>query len=96
MLTVSSDGAALPFGTMVWSAGLAPVKFTNQLASSLETGPGGRIVVDEFLNVHRQTAQQNAAGSVDVVADADVWAIGDCAINPAVPLPSAAKVMFCI
>eukprot|EP00041_Stephanoeca_diplocostata_P032782 m.1060515 g.1060515 ORF g.1060515 m.1060515 type:complete len:251 (-) comp24209_c0_seq88:3480-4232(-) len=78
-----SDGSVLPIGAMVWSAGVGPVRFTTGLAPQVEIGPGGRMVVDEFLNVRRKG---------DTAAYPDVWAIGDCAVNPAVPLPLAAKV----
>jgi len=39
-----SNGAQLLFGTMVWSAGLAPVKFSESL--EVEKGRAGRIVID--------------------------------------------------
>ena len=37
----------LEFGCLVWSAGLAPVKFVDK--SNLETGPHGRVLIDEYL-----------------------------------------------
>lgn len=43
-----ADGTELPFGTMVWSAGLAPVKFVEDSGLQLQRG---RIVVDEYLRV---------------------------------------------
>ncbi len=42
-----ANGSTMKFGCMVWSAGLAPIKFVER--SSLEKGRGGRIVVDEYL-----------------------------------------------
>ena len=42
-----ANGSTMKFGCMVWSAGLAPIKFVE--GSSLEKGRGGRIVVDEYL-----------------------------------------------
>ena len=42
-----ANGTTMKFGCMVWSAGLAPIKFVE--GSSLEKGKGGRIVVDEYL-----------------------------------------------
>ncbi|GAX22180.1 hypothetical protein FisN_19Lh240 [Fistulifera solaris] len=43
-----ADGTELPFGTMVWSAGLAPVRFVKDSGFQLQRG---RIVVDEYLRV---------------------------------------------
>ena len=48
---VLSDGSKLPFGTLVWSAGLKPVKFTDSLEGVLPKGKNGRILVDEYLRV---------------------------------------------
>ena len=43
-----SDGTSLPFGVMVWSAGLAQVKLVER-AAELRKGPTGRILVNKFL-----------------------------------------------
>ena len=72
--TVASfaDGTELPFGTMVWSAGLAPVKFVE--ASGLGLGKGGKVLVDQYLRVDGQRGR--------------VFALGDCAAvedGPALP-----------
>jgi len=77
---VMSDGTKLEFGTLVWSAGLAPVKFTENIKNVLETHPkNGRIVTDEYLRV------KNYEGSI--------WAIGDAAVNKeGPPLPQLAQV----
>lgn len=48
---VLSDGTKLPFGTLVWSAGLKPVKFTDTLEGTLPRAKNGRILVDEYLRV---------------------------------------------
>lgn len=48
---VLSDGSKLPFGTLVWSAGLKPVKFTNSLEGILPKAENGRILVDDYLRV---------------------------------------------
>eukprot|EP00501_MAST-03F_sp_TOSAG23-6_P001506 GSMAST32.ASY1.ANO1.1567.1 assembled CDS len=58
----SSD--EIPFGMMVWSAGLAPVKFVENLQVDKV---GGRIVVDNYL---RAVGTQN---------DGRIFAVGDCA-----------------
>ena len=47
-----SDGSFLPFGLMVWSAGLQPIKFVNGL--DFEKGPTGRIITDLHLKVRGQ------------------------------------------
>lgn len=76
---VLSDGSKLEFGTLVWSAGLSPVKFTDSLAEVFERSRNGRILVDEYLRV------QGYEGSV--------WAIGDAAVNESgTPLPQLAQV----
>lgn len=48
---VLSDGSKLPFGTLVWSAGLKPVKFTDALDDVLPKAKNGRILVDNYLRV---------------------------------------------
>jgi NADH dehydrogenase FAD-containing subunit len=70
----------LEFGCLVWSAGLAPVKFTSNSTNFIK-GPGGRIVVDEYLRV------VGPGGGVHSRA----FALGDCAIDPAKPLPPTAS-----
>jgi len=74
-----SDGTELPFGCLVWSAGLAPVKIMTSLqngAESLQSHPSGRMIVDGRMQVpgHEGT----------------IWAVGDCAIDPEHPLPPIA------
>lgn len=72
-----SDGTKLEFGTLVWSAGLAPVKFTDSVGDMFERSKNGRILVDDYLRV------KGYEGSI--------WAIGDAAVNEA-PLPQLAQV----
>lgn len=48
---VLSDGSTLPFGTLVWIAGLKPVKFTDALEGVLPRAKNGRILVDDYLRV---------------------------------------------
>eukprot|EP00804_Cyclotella_cryptica_P014445 CCRYP_004788-RC/>CCRYP_004788-RC protein AED:0.15 eAED:0.15 QI:537/1/1/1/1/0.8/5/131/401 len=69
------DGSEVNFGTMVWSAGLAPVKL---IANSNLPLHRDRVVTDDYLRV------PNTKGRV--------FAIGDCAVNPAVNLPPTATV----
>jgi NADH dehydrogenase FAD-containing subunit len=71
-----STGEALPFGMMVWSAGLAPTRFANGLG--LPKGAGGKLAVDEFLRVPGLRGR--------------VFALGDCAVNAEKPLPPLASV----
>ena len=73
-----SDGTSIEFGTMVWSAGLAPVKFTNTLDLPVHER-NGRILTDEYLRVRGH--------------EGSIWAIGDAAmIDTGVPLPQLAQV----
>ncbi|KAJ7520783.1 hypothetical protein O6H91_19G022600 [Diphasiastrum complanatum] len=56
-----SDGSVVPYGLLVWSTGVGASKFVRSL--QLEKSPGGRIGVDEWLQVPGLE---------------DVYAIGDC------------------
>lgn len=59
-----TDGRTIPATTLIWTAGTAP----NPLVAGLPVAKrGGRIVVDEYLEV------QGHPG---------VWALGDCALVP--------------
>jgi NADH dehydrogenase FAD-containing subunit len=77
-----SDGEPLEFGTMVWSAGLAPRTFTETLDNDIfERHPGNkRILVDEYLRVKGH--------------EGSIWAIGDASINEKgkIPMPQLAQV----
>jgi NADH dehydrogenase FAD-containing subunit len=75
---ILSDGSKLPFGTLVWSAGLKPVKFTDSLEDVLPRGKNGRILIDDYLRV------KGYEGSI--------WAMGDAAMNEEKPLPQLAQV----
>jgi NADH dehydrogenase FAD-containing subunit len=74
---VLSDGTRLPFGMMVWSAGLTPVKFIER-CSLPKHERGGRLLIDDTLRV------PGSAGRV--------FALGDCAANADIPLPPLASV----
>jgi len=71
-----SDGSSYPAGTIVWSAGLQPVKLVSETLSHLEKGPGGRLVVDECLRIKGVSS---------------VYALGDCAVSLTAPLPPIAQ-----
>jgi len=73
-----SDGTKLPFGTMVWSAGLAPVNFTNDVEGVLPRAPNGRIITDEYLRVKGH--------------EGSIWAIGDAAVCDTEPHAQLAQV----
>jgi NADH dehydrogenase FAD-containing subunit len=62
-----SDGSKLEFGTMVWSAGLAPRTFTENLTRVDKHARNKRILVDKYLRV------KGYEGSI--------WACGDAAVN---------------
>ena len=73
-----SDGSSIEFGTMVWSAGLAPVKFTDALPLPRHER-NGRILTDEYLRVKGH--------------EGSIWAIGDAAITETgIALPQLAQV----
>jgi NADH dehydrogenase FAD-containing subunit len=75
-----SDGSHLEFGTMVWSAGLAPRGFTESLDERIPRHPRNkRILVDDYLRV------KGFEGSI--------WAVGDAAVNETgLPFPQLAQV----
>lgn len=76
-----SDGTFLEFGTMVWSAGLAPRTFVEELDSQTFTKHPRtkRILVDEYLRVKGHEGR--------------IWAMGDAAVNETgIPLPQLAQV----
>jgi len=80
-----SDGTELEYGLMVWSAGLAPTVFTENLdsenldpADRVMRSRAGRIITDKYLRVKGREGQ--------------VWAIGDCAEIEDAPLPQLAQV----
>ena len=76
-----SDGTSLEFGTMVWSAGLAPRTFTTNLNADIfpKHPRNQRLLVDEFLRVKGH--------------EGSIWSIGDAAINETgVPMPQLAQV----
>ena len=81
--TVASlaDGTELPFGTMVWSAGLAPVKFIEHSGLKLERG---KVVVDKYLRVPNQHGRIIAMGDCASVKANDS--------EDAKPLPPTASV----
>ena len=78
---ILSDGSTLEFGTMVWSAGLAPRTFTQNLDETIfpRHPRNKRLLVDEFLRVKGH--------------EGSIWAMGDAAINEkGLPIPQLAQV----
>lgn len=76
-----SDGSHLDFGTMVWSAGVAPRDFTTDLDPTIiQRHPRTqRILVDDYLRVKGH--------------EGSIWAIGDAAVNESgLPFPQLAQV----
>ncbi|KAK6192799.1 hypothetical protein SNE40_004210 [Patella caerulea] len=71
------DGTILPCGLVVWSTGLAPRWFTQNLKVAKNTR--GQILTDSYLQV-----LEDKSGSV--------YALGDCADIADVPLPCTAQV----
>lgn len=84
-----ADGSELQFGTMVWSAGLAPVKFVQDSGLDLDRG---KILVDRYLRVPGQNGRVMALGDcakfaegegpplppTASVAEQQAYYIGDC------------------
>lgn len=65
-VAIFADGTELPFGTMVWSAGLAPVKFIE--SSGLELSRG-KVAVDEYLRVPGHKGRIFAMGDCSTPID---------------------------
>jgi NADH:ubiquinone reductase (H+-translocating) len=59
-----SDGTTIPTANLIWTAGTSPHPLLEQLACAKERG---RILVDEFLQVHGHDG---------------LWGLGDCAMVP--------------
>lgn len=74
-----SNGEKMPFGALVWSAGLAPVKFTEALDNGIfeRSKRGCRLLVDERLQIPGQ--------------EGTIWALGDAALCSVRPLPPIAQ-----
>eukprot|EP00298_Acanthocystis_sp_HF-20_P007391 c16999_g1_i1.p1 GENE.c16999_g1_i1~~c16999_g1_i1.p1 ORF type:complete len:472 (-),score=194.58 c16999_g1_i1:98-1513(-) len=81
---VLSDKTNLPFGMLVWSAGIKQIKLIERL--NFLKGKTGRILVDNYLRV----LPRNENDKTDFVNR--IYAIGDCAVNTEVPLTPLAKV----
>jgi NADH dehydrogenase FAD-containing subunit len=78
---ILSNGSSLEFGLMVWSAGLAPRAFIENLDETVfKRHPRTkRLVVDEYLRVKGH--------------EGSIWAMGDAAINETgIPIPQLAQV----
>eukprot|EP01060_Flectonema_neradi_P000782 TRINITY_DN10484_c0_g1_i1.p1 TRINITY_DN10484_c0_g1~~TRINITY_DN10484_c0_g1_i1.p1 ORF type:complete len:453 (+),score=63.81 TRINITY_DN10484_c0_g1_i1:41-1360(+) len=75
-----SDGGKLPFGMMVWSAGLQPTKFINSL--DFEKGPTGRILTDSHLRV-KGNERVFAFGDCAVMEDQPLPPIAQAALQEA-------------
>ena len=58
-VAILADGTELPFGTMVWSAGLAPVNFVKEAGLEMERG---RLIVDDYLRIPGEKGRIYAAG----------------------------------
>ena len=80
------EDSVLPFGCMVWSAGLQQVKFIDD-CDALPKGPTGRVLVDDQMRVE---GVAEAAG--DAGLEGRVYALGDCAANSRHPLAPTAQV----
>jgi NADH dehydrogenase FAD-containing subunit len=77
-VTHLSNGMEIPTGVMVWSAGLAQVKFV-QNEPQFTKGPGGRVLIDDHLMV------------MNPAADKRIFALGDCAVNTTAPMAPLAQ-----
>lgn len=76
---LTKSGKRFSAGLVVWSTGVGPSTLTKTL--DVDRTPTGRISVDPFLRVFRNGE-----------ALPDVFALGDCAANKELPLPTLAAV----
>mmetsp|Transcript_3694 Transcript_3694/g.4996 ORF Transcript_3694/g.4996 Transcript_3694/m.4996 type:complete len:127 (+) Transcript_3694:39-419(+) len=61
ILGKGDDTERISIGLLVWSAGLEPVKFVQSSFSQCRKGPGGRLVVDDYLMVQTDRNGKDAA-----------------------------------
>ncbi|RNF05960.1 putative NADH dehydrogenase [Trypanosoma rangeli] len=76
---ITKDGTVIRTGLVVWSTGVGPCALTKDL--DVDRTSRGRISIDDHLRVLRKG-----------VPIPDVYAIGDCAANEQLPLPTLAAV----
>ena len=90
---ILSDGSKIPFGALVWSAGLSPTKFVSN-CDVFEKGPTGRIMIDRFLRTSIRPAAlgQTQFASQGLGLGGRIYALGDCAANVEAPLTPLASV----
>ncbi|KAJ2341851.1 NADH:ubiquinone oxidoreductase, partial [Coemansia erecta] len=79
-LQVSHDGveAAIPYGTLVWAAGIRARPFAHTLRAKVpdvQTSARG-LIIDDFLRVR---------------GTSDIWALGDCTVSKNAPLAQVAS-----
>ncbi|KAL7580393.1 hypothetical protein ACA910_004418 [Epithemia clementina (nom. ined.)] len=103
-----SDGDSLEFGTMVWSAGLAPTEFVQNLgdansnntenkteeATNNTNDPIAKPTTTTIIERHPRTKRILVDNYLRVKGhEGSIWAIGDAAVNESgVPLPQLAQV----
>ena len=91
---VLQSGEAIPFGLLVWSAGIRPVQLIRSLPTALVAkSPQGRLLVDPCLRVLAPAAPAGTESSRRLLAGGRVFAMGDCAADAAKPLPALAQVL---
>jgi len=87
---VLQSGEVLPFGLLVWSAGIRPASLIRSLSSSLVSkSPQGRLLVDPFLRVLKAPS---SSSEQQLLGGGRVFAMGDCAVDARKPLPALAQV----
>jgi len=87
-----TDGSEVPYGTLVWSTGVGPTPFISGLPFEKHRG---RLSVDGHLNVRGSPSKGKDGLEVPGEVYNDVFAIGDCAVDPNCaqgPLPPLAQV----
>lgn len=100
------DEERMPFGMLVWSAGLQQVNFVQNLYSpSLEIRKDttGRLLVDEHMRVlvteetddeapMDDDDESESSSAASTLLGGRVYALGDCAADESAPLPPTAQV----
>ena len=76
---ILTDGSEVPYGTLVWSTGVGPTPFISGLPFEKYRG---RLSVDEHLNVRGSPSKGKDGLEAQGEVYNDVFAIGDCAVNP--------------
>eukprot|EP01038_Epipyxis_sp_PR26KG_P006913 gene6913-9466_t len=86
-VAILSSGSEIPFGLMVWSTGIKQIPMIQNIPNTdIAKLPNGRLALDPFLRLLKDSKNNKPVGK------GDVFALGDCAADQIKPLPQLAQV----